>query len=84
MLIKASRIHVSQDRHEIFLSYAEYDADYIAYLNNDSTDNKMSFLTVHQLGPWNTQGPSDMRELGPILLAITLNADPEIQAARQS
>jgi hypothetical protein len=83
MLTKdTSRIHVSQGRHEIFLVFAEYDDDYLAYLNNSSADNKLTFLTMHQIGPSDTQSASDMKALGPILLAITLNADAEIQAVR--
>ncbi|KAJ5577955.1 uncharacterized protein N7459_006919 [Penicillium hispanicum] len=72
------RILISQDRHFIFITVAEYDADYLAYLKNEkpSTDT-LSFLTMHQFGPWDTQRASHMRELGPILLAITLRAEAE-------
>ena len=79
-----SRIHLAQDRHEIFVIFAEYNDDYLAYLNGNftGTSNKMSFLTMHQLGPWNIEDPSDMRTLGPILLAMALNADAESRGAR--
>ncbi|KAK1142385.1 hypothetical protein N8T08_007937 [Aspergillus melleus] len=76
------RVHVSQDRHEIFIIVAEYDSDYVAYLTNRSAEkNPPSMLTMHQLGPWNTQSRSDMEQLGPILLAITLYADSEMRKA---
>jgi hypothetical protein len=79
------RIHVSQDRHEIFLTFAEYDDDYIAYLKNETPKSaNPSFLTMHEYGPWDTQKPSDMKELGPILLAIALYADAEIRAKQKS
>lgn len=75
------RIHVSQDRQEIFLTFAEYDDDYLAYLNDKTPRSTApSFLTMHQYGPWDTENPSDMAKLGPILLAIALYADAEIRA----
>ncbi|PYI26442.1 hypothetical protein BP00DRAFT_381902 [Aspergillus indologenus CBS 114.80] len=73
-------IHISQDRHEIFLIFAQFDSDYIAYLENKLSDESaLSFLTMHQYGPWNTESRSHMEELGPILLAITLYAQGQIQ-----
>lgn len=80
-----SRIHLSQDRDEIFITVAEYDSDYIAYLTKKSADQSPpSLLTMHQLGPWNVRSQSDMSQLGPILLAITLYADQEVRKARRS
>ncbi|RAL15383.1 uncharacterized protein BO97DRAFT_307097, partial [Aspergillus homomorphus CBS 101889] len=77
-------IHVSQDRHEIFLTFADYDDDYIAYLKNKSPKNSaLSFLTMHQYGPWDTQTASHMAELGPILLVITLDAQSDIQTKQK-
>lgn len=94
-------MHVSQDRHEIFLVFAEYDDNYLAYLKSfkiESSDHKLSesrvssssapvdeapsFLTMHQYGPWDTRHGSHMKQLGPILLAITLYAASEIEAKR--
>ncbi|OJJ47989.1 hypothetical protein ASPZODRAFT_131631 [Penicilliopsis zonata CBS 506.65] len=67
------RIIISQDRHEIYISIAEYNADYINYLQTGDTRNN-PFLVVHEFGPWNTNNPASMAELGPILLAISLKA----------
>ncbi|KAL4783195.1 hypothetical protein BJX76DRAFT_348788 [Aspergillus varians] len=78
------RIHISQDRHEIFITVAEYDEDYLAYLRNEQHDEAKSFLTMHQQGPWDTESSSDMREVGPILLGITLYAEAQVQNSRQS
>ncbi|OGM44375.1 hypothetical protein ABOM_006834 [Aspergillus bombycis] len=104
------RILISQGRHEIFLTFAEYDDRYLAYLKNEPFQVKpsetggsqneasrhqmsayqapgtgaSSFLTMHQYGPWNTQQRTDMARLGPILLAITLYAEGEIQAKKRS
>ncbi|KAE8372159.1 hypothetical protein BDV26DRAFT_286178 [Aspergillus bertholletiae] len=104
------RFHVSQDRHQIYVSVAEYDDDHLAYLNNavsaqdeqadqeECTGDKpgekrseepsekpgekpakppLSFLTMHQFGPFDTQIASHMRQIGPVLLAITLRAEAE-------
>ncbi|GAB1204501.1 hypothetical protein APSETT445_003156 [Aspergillus pseudonomiae] len=104
------RALISQDRHEIFLTFAEYDHKYLAYLKNKpfqiepsetgKSQNKASghelsahqtpdtgassFLTMHQYGPWDTQQRSNMAGLGPILLAISLYAEGEIQAKKRS
>ncbi|KAB8262131.1 hypothetical protein BDV32DRAFT_136830 [Aspergillus pseudonomiae] len=90
------RFHISQDRHEIYVTVAEYNDDYLAYLNspqpprNESTSQRLSgeeppkppepplaFLTMHQFGPFDTLLASHIREIGPILLAITLRAEAE-------
>ncbi|GAB1192709.1 hypothetical protein APSETT444_001904 [Aspergillus pseudonomiae] len=82
--------------HEIYVTVAEYNDDYLAYLNNpqparnESTGQKfsgeeppkppeppLSFLTMHQFGPFDTLLASHIREIGPILLAITLRAEAE-------
>lgn len=62
------------------MTVAKYDEDYLDYLNNEETSNankSPSFLTMHQFGPWDTLIASHVRELGPILLAISLRADEE-------
>ncbi|PYI02943.1 hypothetical protein BO78DRAFT_432519 [Aspergillus sclerotiicarbonarius CBS 121057] len=76
---KKVRIHVSQDRHEIFLTVAQYDGDYIRYLEDkDHRSESKSFMTMHQFGPWNTLDATHMSYLGPIMLAISLRADAEV------
>lgn len=68
-------MHVSQDRNEIWLIFAEYGGDYVRYLNNALGPNeKPGFLVMHQFGPWDTQRLSDMAHLGKILLGIALKA----------
>ncbi|PWY86572.1 hypothetical protein BO94DRAFT_624752 [Aspergillus sclerotioniger CBS 115572] len=69
------RVLVSQDRHEIFLTFADYGFDYVKYLNNTlGPDEKPGFLTMHQFGPWDTTRGGDMKQLGSILLALALRA----------
>ncbi|PLB55575.1 hypothetical protein P170DRAFT_484535 [Aspergillus steynii IBT 23096] len=76
---RCSRLHVSQDRHEIFITFAEYDKEYIKYLNDDSDTDDLHFLTLHQFGPWNTTSPARMRDLGKFLLAISLRAQSDMK-----
>lgn len=79
-LIRAPRrFHVSQDRHEIWLIFAEYDEEYIKYIQDGSynPDSPLSFLKMHEFGPFDTLKRDDMAELGPILLALTLRADQD-------
>ena len=68
-----SHLIVSQDRQEIYISLAEYENDYITYLQTGGIHNN-PFLVMHQFGPWDTNNPKAMAELGPILLALTLKA----------
>nr|KMM68379.1 hypothetical protein CPAG_04708 [Coccidioides posadasii RMSCC 3488] len=41
------RVHVSQDRHEIYITIAEYNGDYIDYLEKDTSSDV--YLTMHEL-----------------------------------
>lgn len=76
VLISHRRIHIAQDRNDVFVTIAEYDGSYLDYLNN-KTSSSHSFLRMHQYGPWNTLNASDVRDLGAVLLAISLRADAE-------
>ncbi|OJJ69020.1 hypothetical protein ASPBRDRAFT_658316 [Aspergillus brasiliensis CBS 101740] len=77
--------HVSQDRHEIWLSFAEYDAEYIRYIEAGFQDPERprSFLTMHEYGPYDTRNESHMTELAVILLALTLRADHDRKVEQQ-
>lgn len=78
--LRYRRFHVSQDRHEIFLTVAKYDDDYVRYLEDKNyRSGTRSFMTMHQYGPWNTLDAAQMSALGPIMLAISLLADDEIR-----
>ncbi|KAL4968481.1 uncharacterized protein BDV14DRAFT_196786 [Aspergillus stella-maris] len=77
---RKKRVHIAQDRHEIYISVAVYDDGYLDYLHNtESAEQKEnpSFLEIYQFGPWDTLEETHMRYLGPILLAISLWADKE-------
>ncbi|GKZ30561.1 hypothetical protein AbraIFM66950_009572 [Aspergillus brasiliensis] len=77
--------HASQDRHEIWLSFAEYDAEYIRYIEAGFQDPERprSFLTMHEYGPFDTTKESHMTELAVILLALTLRADHDRKVEQQ-
>ncbi|RDH37517.1 hypothetical protein BDQ94DRAFT_157058 [Aspergillus welwitschiae] len=80
------RFHVSQDRHQIWLSFAEYDDEYIRYIVHGLQDPERprSFLTMHEFGPYNTLKESHMTELAVILLALTLRADHDRKVEQES
>ncbi|KKK23515.1 hypothetical protein AOCH_004090 [Aspergillus ochraceoroseus] len=79
------RLHVSQDRHQIFITFAEYDCNYIQYLDNTLPPNSpRPFLKMHEFGPWNTMIRSDMEIIGSILLAISLRAYSDANLGKPS
>ncbi|KAL2005982.1 hypothetical protein VTN00DRAFT_9636 [Thermoascus crustaceus] len=68
-------LHISQDRHEIFLTFAEYGKSYLSYIKEGlSPADPEPFLTLHEFGPWDTTNAGHMQELGPIILAFTMRA----------
>lgn len=81
-----SRFHISQDRHQIWLSFAEYDDEYIRYIEHGSQDPgcPRSFLTIHEFGPFNTLKESHMTESAVLLLALTLRADHDRKEEQES
>lgn len=73
-----SHLLVSQNRHEVYLTFATYDEAYLRYLNGPSHPNDpTSFLEMHEYGPWDTYNSSHMNKLGRILLAYTMRASDE-------
>ncbi|CAG8891060.1 unnamed protein product [Penicillium egyptiacum] len=80
---RCKRLHISQDRHEVYVTVAKYDERYLNYLDNthpSSENDNRPFLTIRQYGPWNTLENSHIRDLGLILLAISLQADDDRKA----
>ncbi|PYI16905.1 hypothetical protein BO99DRAFT_339161, partial [Aspergillus violaceofuscus CBS 115571] len=80
--MKTRRVHIAQDRHEIYVTVAEYNDHYLVYLNGTDVlstppEDDTSFLKMHQYGPWNTLDVTHVRELGKLLLAITSRAEDE-------
>ncbi|KAL3471549.1 hypothetical protein BJX99DRAFT_237140 [Aspergillus californicus] len=81
------RLHVSQNRHEIFLIFSEYGDDYMDFLENDNIDptieDSRAFLTMVEYGPWDTRSADDMKDLAVILVAIALRADEDFKNERR-
>ncbi|KKZ68153.1 hypothetical protein EMCG_06164 [[Emmonsia] crescens] len=65
------RFLVSQNRHEIYLTIAEYDDAYVKYLHNENKDTK-SMMKMNEFGPWTLSSKSHMRDFAAIMLAFTL------------
>ncbi|KAJ5393818.1 uncharacterized protein N7487_011459 [Penicillium crustosum] len=77
-----TRFHISQGRHQIFVTVAEYGEKYLKYLNDKNpspSDDLSTFLTMNQYGPWDTSKKSSVKEIGTIILAITLRTEKEIK-----
>ncbi|KAJ5509648.1 hypothetical protein N7527_011791 [Penicillium freii] len=61
------RLLVSQDNHEVYLTIADYDNRYLAYLNNGDASCDQS-LKMQTYGPWSIAHPSHMEDLAMIIL----------------
>lgn len=76
---------MSQDRHQIFITFADYDSSHVQYLNNKlPLSSARPFLKMHEFGPWSTMVRSDMEEVGGILLAIALRAYSDANMGKSS
>ncbi len=72
--LKIRRVLVSQDRHEVYVTCATYTSDYVRYLRNQLSrpPNANLFMTMNEFGPFVIRRPSNLRDLGAVLLALTL------------
>ena len=64
------------------MTVAEYGDKYLKYLNDKSpspSTDLSTFLTMNQYGPWDISKKSAVKEIGTIILAITLRAEKEIK-----
>ncbi|KAJ5457267.1 hypothetical protein N7530_012541 [Penicillium desertorum] len=61
---------ISQDRHEIFVTFVPFHQGYENYLRNGSNTN--TFLVMNTFGPFHTAYRNDMEEFGRIILAAIL------------
>ncbi|KAL2821904.1 hypothetical protein BJX63DRAFT_427265 [Aspergillus granulosus] len=78
---RGRRIHVSQDRHEIWVIIADYDDSYLRYLEGE--DDPDAFMTMQEYGPWFTDNLNHMRHLAPILVAIALRAEADLKEEKK-
>ena len=87
LTLSTSRFLVSQDRDEIYLNFAKHGEQYLAYLRGErkfDENDKESFMTILEVGPFQTHKLNNMEKLVPILLALTLRAvEDETEYLRQ-
>ena len=62
---------MSQDRHEIFLTIASYDDNYIKYLRGEGEESH-SFLEMQEYGPFAINKSDHMYIFGRTMLALSL------------
>ena len=71
---------MSQDRHEVFLTFATFNKDYVEYVSGNldaevgssKESNPGPFLRMNEFGPFFTTNKSHMKCLGYYVLAFTL------------
>jgi len=69
-LISISRILISQDHDEIYVTLAEYKVSYISYLKNRVDVDNKGFLVMTTYGPFVTINSKHMAWLGGILRVL--------------
>jgi hypothetical protein len=78
LLIKmCSRVLLSQDRHEIFLIIAEYNKEYIAFLDNKKDQpyhDRNTFLSMHKFGPFKIANRRHIERLASFVGVILTHA----------
>ncbi|KAJ5365423.1 hypothetical protein N7517_008309 [Penicillium concentricum] len=87
------RLIVSQDNHEIFLTIASYDNQYLTYLKTGDTSEpsgtggsgnhpfKPPFLKLQTYGPWSIIHPSHMHSLATIILCVAFEVTDDLNSA---
>lgn len=68
-----------QDHQTIFLNFVKFDDKYLQYIRGEKVnledDDPATFLTIFEVGPYETAKMRDVEKLVPILLTLTLRAD---------
>ena len=54
---------ISQDRNEVYLTFATFGADYVDYIRGGTFDPEKAFLSMHEAGPYDTDHVEQMRNL---------------------
>ncbi|KAI1422363.1 hypothetical protein F5Y12DRAFT_624094 [Xylaria sp. FL1777] len=69
------RLLISQDRHQIYLTFARFDADYVDYICHKTHDaQEVSSLVMHEFGPFDVGVKLDMERAGELILGYALEA----------
>lgn len=66
------RLLISQDRHEVYLTVDEYNAEYIDYITRKEAELGKTFLYMTEYGPYNIGDSSEIYRLGRVILAFAL------------
>lgn len=83
-LTTSRHLLISQDREEIYLTFAEYDDAYVDYIKQRSNPSeKLSLMSMREFGPWKIESREDMEHLSRFLLAFTLRANDDAAQERK-
>ena len=76
------RILISFNRTHLYITVGTYKEGYLNFIRGRHCDWKSqdSFLVMRQYGPWNLKIPQEVREVGPILLALFTVDSPTIMS----
>jgi hypothetical protein len=66
----SSRVLISQNHSEIYVTIAEYDKSYPGYLYKKIAFEQAGFLKMHRFGPFEIQSKSNMEKLGGLLRVL--------------
>ncbi|GIJ82211.1 hypothetical protein Asppvi_000717 [Aspergillus pseudoviridinutans] len=77
------RLLVSQDRHEIYLTWASYDASYVDYLEDKETTDD-PFLVMQEIGPFDIREHNHMRKLALYIGCFCLQITDLIEKSPQT
>jgi hypothetical protein len=68
--ISHRRLLISQDKHEIYVTVAIFDDDYIKYIQDRGPGT--SFLKLTEFGPFPVTDHKRMKYLGEFMLAVSI------------
>ncbi|KAI0808758.1 hypothetical protein GGR55DRAFT_650718 [Xylaria sp. FL0064] len=72
---QSRRLLISQDRDEIFLTFGQFDKNYVDYICHKTKDVRVtSPLVMYEFGPFDVGEKTDMRVVREIVLAYALEA----------
>lgn len=66
-----SRMLISQDRHEIFITIASYSVAYTQYLRGTRGQHP-AYLTLYEYGPWQIKSRSHMAHFGRLIVEFCM------------
>ncbi|KAF3020435.1 hypothetical protein E8E15_006696 [Penicillium rubens] len=76
-----TRLLISLNRHEMYLTLARYHEDYVKFLKGEFQGLKSypenRFLHLHEYGPWDIGKKSHMRDLAEIIVGFSLRVKDE-------